>query len=209
MGVVGDLRSLSLDRAAEPEVYLAMAQKPTSRVTAVARASHSTAAALGALQEVAKGLRPGQAVGRRSTMQELLDRGLSPRRFGAGLTATFAGVALLLAAVGIYGVTALAVSQRRRELAVRQALGAAPLAVAAVVLRWCGMLLLGGAALGLLGWLALGRAVSGLLYEVRPLDGWSLAAAVGFLVLVSLAAAAAPAWKAGRLDAARVLSGGV
>lgn len=209
VGVVGDLHGLGLDRPPEPEVYLAISQRPTSRVTAVARATGSTAAALAALQEVAKTLRPGQVVGQRQTMQEVLDRGLSPRRFAAGLTATFAGVALLLAAVGIYGVTALAVAERRRELAVRQALGAAPREVAAVVLRWCGRLLAAGVAAGLCGWLAMSRLLAGLLFEVRPMDGWSIATAVGFLALASLAAAAAPAWRAVRIDAARVLSGGL
>jgi len=209
VGVVGDLHGLSLDRTPEPEIYLPIAQQPAMRVTAVARAAHSTAAALATLQEVAKSLRPGQVVGRRQTMQELLDRGLSPRRFAAGLTATFAGVALLLAAVGIYGITALAVSQRRRELAVRQALGAAPLGLVAMVLRWCALLLVCGVAGGLACCLAMGRAVAGLLFEVRTMDAWSLAAAVAFLTLVSLAAAAGPAWRAARIDAARVLGGGV
>jgi putative ABC transport system permease protein len=209
VGVVGDLRGRSLDAAPEPELYIPLAQQPSTRVAVVMRASHSTAAALGALQEVARGLRPGTVVSKRQTMQEVLDLGISPRRFAADLTATFAGVALLLAAVGIYGVTSLAVSQRRRELAVRQAMGAAPLGIAAVVLRWCGLLLAAGLVLGLGGWAALSRVVEGLLYDVRPLDGLSIAAAVGFLALATFAAALGPAWRASRIDAARVLTGGM
>jgi putative ABC transport system permease protein len=209
VGVVGDLRGRSLDAAPEAELYIPLAQQPSTRVAVVMRASHSTAAALGALQEVARGLRPGMVVSKRQTMQEVLDFGISPRRFAADLTATFAGVALLLAAVGIYRVTNLAVSQRRRELAVRQAMGAAPLGIAAVVLRWCGLPLAAGLALGLGGWAALSRVVEGLLYDVRPLDGWSIAAAVGFLALATFAAALGPAWRASRIDAARVLTGGM
>jgi len=209
VGVVGNFRGRALDHAPEPEIYLSMIQAPTVEMTVVARAAGPAGAALAAIQETARSLRPGQVLGERQTMQEVLDRGLAPRRFAAGLTATFAGVALLLAAVGIYGVVAFAVAQRRQELAVRQALGAAPRSLAALVLGWCGKLVAAGAAVGLGGWLAMGKVVASLLYEVRPLDGVSVGVAVGFLAVVALAAAGRPAWLAGRIDAARVLSGGL
>jgi len=81
-------------------------------------------------------------------------------------------------------------------------MGAAPLGIAAVVLRWCGLLLAAGLALGLGGWAALSRVVEGLFYDVRPLDGWSIAAAVGFLALATFAAAIGPAWRASRIERA-------
>jgi putative ABC transport system permease protein len=205
VGVVGDMRGQTLDRSPDPEIYIPFAQEPAIYLTIVARAAGSTAAALAALRESANEIRPGQIVARPETMAAVLDRGLSPRRFTAALIASFAAVALLLAAVGIYGVTALAVSQRQSELAVRMALGAEPSAIVAMVLRWGGLLVAGGVTIGIAGSLATRRAVSGLLYGVGPMDGVAVAAAVVFLAVVALSATLLPALRASRMDAARVL----
>jgi putative ABC transport system permease protein len=205
VGVVGDLRGQTLDRPPDPEIYIPFAQQPGIYLTVAARAAASSAAALAAIRETVKEIRPGQVVARPETMADVLDRGLSPRRFTAGLVASFAVVALLLAAVGIYGVTALAVSQRQGELAVRMALGAEPAMIAAMVLRWSGLLLAGGVVVGIAGALATRRLVSGLLYGVGPMDAVAVAAAIAFLAVVALAATLLPALRASRMDAARVL----
>jgi putative ABC transport system permease protein len=188
VGVVGDLRGRQLDQPPDAEIYIPFAQQPGIEMTVVARAAVSPGAALAALRETAKAVRPGQIVARPEIMAEVLDRGLSPRRFSAGLIASFAAVALLLAAVGIYGLTVLAVSQRRCELAVRMALGAGPAAIASMVLRWSGQLLGSGLVIGIAGSLATRRVVSGFLYGVGPMDGIAVAAAIVFLALVALAA---------------------
>jgi putative ABC transport system permease protein len=205
VGVVRDVRGRSLDQPPEPEIYLPLRQDPGAIATVVARASGSTSAALKAMQDVAKQLRPGQVVARRETLEDALDRNLSPRRFAAGLIGTFAAVALLLAAVGIYGVTALAVSHRQREFAIRLALGARPAAVTTLVLRWMGLLVAAGVVIGLAAAWAAGRTVTSLLYGVRPMDETTLAAAVLGLALVALGASLFPALWAGQTDPAPVL----
>jgi len=205
VGVVGDVRGATLDRLPEPEIYVPFAQDPGSPVTIVARARGSEAAALAALQAVARELRPGQVMQRPETMEQVLRRGLSPRRFSAGLIDSFAAVVLLLAAVGIYGVTALAVAQRRRELAVRMALGARPASIAALILRWIAALTLTGVAAGLASSLATGRLLAGFLYEARPMDELSIAVAVVILLAVALAACLLPVVRAARMNPAPIL----
>jgi putative ABC transport system permease protein len=205
VGVVGDVRGTSLDRLPEPEIYLPLAQQPGYSFTVVARARTSEPAALAALQAVARELKPGQVVQRPQTMEEVLRRGLSPRRFSAGVIDTFAAVALLLAAVGIYGVTALAVAQRRRELAVRIALGAPPSSIFGLILRWIAFFILAGVAAGLAASLASGRLIAGILYGARPLDELSVAAAVALLLAVAFTAGLLPALRAAKIDPAPVL----
>lgn len=207
-GVVEDLHGQALDRTPAPEIYLPIAQNPSRRLTVVARASGDPAAALRALQETASEIRSGQVVARPSTFDEVLDRALSPRRFAAGMIGAFAGVALLLAVVGIYGVMALAVSQRQRELAIRLALGARASAMTAMVLRWSAVLVAAGVAIGLAASAGATRALGGLLYGVEPMDGWTLAGVVLLLALAALLASLAPAFRAARVDPARILKGG-
>lgn len=205
VGVVRDLRGWSLDTPPQPEIYIPLRQDPSAEATVVARASGSATAALKAMQDVAKQLRPGQVVARRETLEEAIDRNLSPRRFAAGLIGSFAAVALLLAAVGIYGVTALAISLRQREFAIRLALGARPAAVTGMVLRWLALLLAAGVIIGLAAALATGRTVASLLYGVRPTDGATLVVAVLGLALAALAASLRPALRAGRMNPAPIL----
>jgi putative ABC transport system permease protein len=208
VGVVSDLRGTSLDRPPEPELYLPLAQDPPQYLTVAARASGSPSAALAALQAVVRQIRPGQVLARPETLEEAIDRALSPQRFAAGLIGAFAGVTLLLAAVGIFGVTSLAVSQRQRELALRQALGAPPSAITALVLRWSGLLIFAGGVAGVVGWTAASKVATSLLYEVKPMDGLSIAAALGVLAIAAFAATLLPALRASRADLARVLKSG-
>jgi putative ABC transport system permease protein len=205
VGVVNDVR-VALDRAPEPEIYIPLVQEPGAYFTVVARARSSETVALAALQAVARQLRPGQVVQRPETMEEALRRGLSPRRFSAGVIDSFAMVALLLVAVGVYGITALVVSQRRRELAVRMALGAAPWSIAALVLRWVAAFTLVGLVAGLASTLASGRLVANLLYGIGPMDELSLVGGVALLLAATLAATLVPTVRATRVNPAPVLS---
>jgi predicted permease len=208
VGVVGDVRGRSLDRRPEPEVYLPLRQQQPTEATVVARAAGSSAAALQAMQEVIRQVRPGQVLARPDTMEQVIVRGISPRRFAASLVGTFAAVALLLAAVGVYGVTVLAVSQRRRELAVRLALGAPPFSIAGIVLRWIALLVAAGIAMGLVAAVAAGRLMTAILFGVGPTDGLTLGAAGLALALIALGTCLWPAVRAARMDPFPVLNGG-
>jgi putative ABC transport system permease protein len=184
-----------------------MAQQPLRVLTVVARARGSSRAALKALHDVANGLRPRQIVSHRETLEDILGRSLSPRRFITSLTATFAVIALLLAAIGIYGVVALAVSQRRREIAVRLALGAPPSSVVGMIVRGSGILLASGVLIGLAGSFAVRKALAAFLLGVEPMDGLTVAAAILFLAAVVLSASLPVALRAGKMDAAGILKG--
>lgn len=205
VGVVADIHGQALDQAPEPEIYVPIAQKPSRRATIVARAAGEPAAALQALQAVADEVRNGQVVARPATMEEVLDDALSPRRFAAGLIGAFAAVALVLAVVGIYGVMALAVAQRQREIAIRLALGARTSSMTAMVLRRSGLLIALGAAAGLAGSLATSKALASLLYGVQPVDGVTLGGVILLLALAAFLASLVPALRAGRVDPARTL----
>jgi putative ABC transport system permease protein len=134
------------------------------------------------------------------TMDELLSDSVSPRRFAAVLTGTFAVLALLLAAVGIYGVTSYTVSQRTQEIGIRMALGAQPHGVRAVILSRTIKLAAIGVTLGLAGALALTRYLGSLLFEVRTFDPITFVAVSVLLAAAALAACLIPARRAMKVD---------
>jgi ABC-type antimicrobial peptide transport system permease subunit len=126
-------------------------------------------------------------------------------RFLAGLLAGFGTLALLLAAVGIYGVMSWTVVERRREIGVRMAAGATPLAVAGLVLRDGGRTLAVGLAIGVATAAGLGRLLSGVLFGVRPADPVTYASTAALLALVGAASLWLPAYRASRVDPVTVL----
>jgi len=133
-------------------------------------------------------------------MTQVLETSIAPRRFNTFLLSVFAAAALLLSAVGIYGVIAYSVTQRSHEIGVRMALGAARTDVILLVLRQ-GMLLGGvGIAVGLAGAVGLTRFLSTLLYEIRPIDVPTMAAVAIVLVAVACLASFIPAARATKLD---------
>jgi len=134
------------------------------------------------------------------TMEEVMADSLARRRLTLTLLGVFAGGAMLLAALGIYGVTAYMVTQRQQEIGLRMALGATRGAVLRLVIRQGMSLLAAGLAAGLVLSLALMWVLSSLLFAVRPYDPASLAAAVAVLALVALLACSIPAWRATRVD---------
>ena len=132
---------------------------------------------------------------------------MSIERSIATLAAGFGVLATLLAAVGLYGVVAYSVARRTVEIGVRMALGAARADVYRIVLKEVGVLLLAGAAVGLPAALALGKVVESQLYGVKPHDPLLIAAALGALTVVALAAAFVPARRAASIDPVRALRG--
>jgi len=138
-------------------------------------------------------------------LADVLGRGRSQRSFAFVLTAVFAGLALSLALLGLYGVLSYAVGQRRRELGIRLALGARGGQVAGLVVRQGLALTAGGLVLGLAGSLALGRVLAALVYRTSPGDPRLLAAAAGVLALAAVAACLLPALRAAQTEVRAVL----
>jgi len=131
---------------------------------------------------------------------EMIDDSVKPQRFSMTVMTAFAGLALLLAALGIYGVLANAVAQQTQEIGVRVALGATTGDVMWMVFGRALTLMGLGLAIGIAGALALTRTMAGLLFEVRPTDVTSFAGAIAGLAAVALLASLVPAWRAARVD---------
>jgi ABC-type antimicrobial peptide transport system permease subunit len=136
-----------------------------------------------------------------ATLQStLVDNTMVRERALALLSGFFSIVAIVLAAVGLYGVLSYGVVQRTREIGIRVALGARPLAVVRLIVLETGLMTLVGIAMGLAGGIVASRSVVALLYDVRPSDVWSIAAPLTCLLLACSSAALRPAWRAARVD---------
>jgi putative ABC transport system permease protein len=146
-----------------------------------------------------------QAIGAVDTMLQTFDRSLAARRFILGVVGIFAGLAVALAAIGVYGVLSYAVSRRTPEIGVRMALGAQRWDVMRLVMRESFVLAIFGAALGLAAAFGLTRLMAGLLFGVSTTDPWIFAAMAAIVVAVALVASYGPASRAARLDPTRAL----
>jgi predicted permease len=202
VGVVGSVRANGLDADAGVEAYVPYAQAPMSFFQIVARSRGPKLAA--SLRAAVAGVDRNLPVDT-TTMDELMRESLARRRLSTLLLGLFAAVAVLLALVGMYGVVAYGVAQRRHEMGVRLALGARPRQVVALVVRQGLMLALAGVALGIGLALALSRAIGGFLYGVAPTDPATFAATAALLVGVAVAGSYVPARRAGRIDPMRIL----
>jgi ABC-type antimicrobial peptide transport system permease subunit len=140
-------------------------------------------------------------------MRERLTRASGDRRFTLGLLGGFAALALVLAAVGLYGVIAFTVAERRREFAVRLALGSTAGGVLRLVIGRAMRPVLLGVAAGAAAALVLAGAMRALLFGVSTTDPTAFAAAIGVLLATALAASAVPAWRAARVELAETLRG--
>jgi ABC-type antimicrobial peptide transport system permease subunit len=164
------------------------------------RASRDPAGLARVVKEEIYGLDRAQAITDLVTLPELIHGSVSPQRFTLLLLGGFAGLALLLAAVGVYGVIAFAVGRRTREIGIRMALGAAGREIRrAVVLPAVGLAAVGVVAGSTAAWL-LGRVAPPALYEVSPHDPLTFAVVAGILLATSVGACAIPARRAARLD---------
>ncbi|HKG93548.1 MAG TPA: ABC transporter permease [Gemmatimonadaceae bacterium] len=201
VGVVGDVRYEDIESPARPAIYVPYPQSPRARGTLVLRTAAADPAALaGALRRELRALDPGHAVYDLKTMRERLHDATARSRFSTTLLGAFAAVALLLAAVGIYGVMSLAVAQRTREIGIRMALGAARGRVLSMVLAQAMALAGAGVAAGFAGAVLATRALGAILYGVTPLDPLTYAASGVLLALAAAAAALVPAVRATRVN---------
>ncbi|HSS76469.1 MAG TPA: ABC transporter permease [Thermoanaerobaculia bacterium] len=201
VGIVKDVKQYALDRTNTPQMYLPQAQFPTNYMTLVVHARGGDPAALaGPVQTAIHTLDPDQAVFDVQPMAEVLLGSIALRRFAMILLGTFAGLALVLAAVGIYGVMAYSVIRRTREVGVRMVLGAQRNDVLLLILGR-GLMLAGiGMAIGLVSALGATRLMSALLFQVSPTDPFTFAAITVLLGTVALTACYLPASRVLELD---------
>jgi putative ABC transport system permease protein len=207
VGVVGDVKQTSLALGSPDAVYFAMGQwlwvDPVQSLAV--RTRGDPAALVQSVQRAIWSIDPTPPVVRVSTMRDLVDASEAQRSFAVVIFAAFALSAIVLAVVGLYGVLARSVEERRRELGVRAALGATPARVAALFVRQGMTLALLGIAIGTLVAAAATRGLSSLLFGVTPLDAGTYAGTVALLSAFALLACAVPAGRAARVDAAITL----
>jgi putative ABC transport system permease protein len=201
VGVLRDTRSAGADLKARSEIYMPFAQSPAPSINLIVRAADPADPRLAAqVRSAVAALDPAQVVDDLIPMQEMLDSRVATPRFGAWLLGLFAGMALLLAAVGLAASIAWWVAQRTREIGVRMALGASARQVTGLVLKEGLGLGATGIVLGLGGAAASTRLIDSWLYGVKPLDAQTFAwSAAGMLAIAALASYV-PARRAARID---------
>jgi putative ABC transport system permease protein len=205
VGIVGDVRHEGLEAPPMPEVYVHYLQNPPGNPLIVLRTASDPASLGGAVRAAARDVDPGVLTYDTRTMTELRGRVMAERRFLTAAAAVFGVLALVLATIGVYGVIALSVSERTREIGIRVALGAGRGELLAMVVRQ-GLGLAGlGLAIGLPASLALAPLLASQLYGVAPGDLVSLLAVVSVLGLAALAACVVPASRALRVDPVKAL----
>jgi len=200
IGVVGDTKQYAQDDPDMPYIYGAQAQNVHIFNTIAARTDGDPMQLAQAVRAAVWSVDPEQPVWKIRSQQSLLDRAVGLPRFLAQLMGAYAALALLLAAVGIYGVMSYSVTQRTHEFGIRLALGARPADMLGMVLRRCLLLTAIGLTIGLGGALALGRLVQSLLFNTSASDQVTLASVAVILLAVALAASYFPARRAMRVD---------
>lgn len=200
VGVVGEIRQFGLANPAKPVIYMPFRQLPAPLLCFAVRTASNPLSLANAARQAVWTVDKDQAISHVMTMTQLVSESLAPQRVSVILLGIFAGLALLLAAVGIYGVISYSVTQRSHEIGVRIALGAEYRTVLKLVVGEGLRLALAGVALGVLGALGLTRFMSSLLYGVRPADPTTFVEVAVLLTLVALLASYIPARRATKVD---------
>jgi ABC-type antimicrobial peptide transport system permease subunit len=207
VGVVNDVRHFGYERDPQPEMFVLYRQLPAWRITvltALVRSRADDAAVVPAVRDALASvdrLTPADI----SLLDDAARRVTAERRFAMQALQLFGALAVLLAAIGVYGVMSFSVAQRTREMAVRSALGADRTSLLKLVLG-SGALVIGvGVLIGVAGAVASGRVIEAMLYEVSPRDPAVIGAASLLIVVIGLAAAFVPARRATRVDPMQVL----
>lgn len=200
VGVVEDVKHWDLVRPPRPEIYVPLAQSTGPQMSLAVRTEGEPEDLFAAIRAEVAAVDPDQPVFRLSTMEALISRSLYLPTLSAVLMGAFAGVALLLAAVGLAAVVAHSVGRRRQEIGIRMALGARPSQVVRLVTGQGMVAVAAGAALGLGAALAVSRLLASQLFGVEPWDPWTFGGVTAVLVMVALVASWLPARRAARVD---------
>ena len=200
-GVVADFPDWQLDQPPEPQVYMPYQRAPVvNSVRVVVRTSTDPTYVESAIRKLVSSIDRNVPVYQLQTLQQALFDSIAPRRFNMFLLGAFAGTALLLALVGVYGVIAYSVAQRTREIGIRMALGAEHGEIISMVLRQGMQMAVAGIAVGILAALALTRLMASMLYNVKSNDPATFFIVALLLALTALVACFLPALKAARVD---------
>jgi len=200
VGIVADVKQGGLTDRRQPQMYTPFVQAPWPFLATVVRTTAAPQSAAGSLRQALARLDPEQAAGEIRTLDEYVARSMATPRFTAILIGAFAGLALLLAGFGLYGVMAYSVAQRRREIGIRMALGAREADVRSLVAGQALRMGAAGVTIGLVGALLVTRILDSLLFGVTAGDPATFAGVSAVLMTVLIVAAYLPARRATRLD---------
>ena len=200
VGIVRDVKLAGLDAPSEPAYYLSSSQVPLEDMMLLVRTTTDPLSIVGAVRQAVWSIDPNQPIANVSSLEKVVDDSIAQRRLNMLLMGLFGGLALLLSAVGIYGLLSHAVTQRTQEMGIRMALGAQVGDVLKLVLRQGMMLALAGEAIGLVAAFALTRLIRGLLFGVTPNDAMTFVAVAGVLTFVALLACYLPARRATKVN---------
>ncbi|MBV9404148.1 MAG: ABC transporter permease, partial [Acidobacteriaceae bacterium] len=207
VGVVGSIKQAGLtDDTAQGAIYYPYIDRPDSNIFVVVRGGVTPDALKAVLQQAVRRIDPDLAVNEIQSMNDRISASLIDRRAPALLGGLFAGIALLLITVGTYGLLSYAVAQRRREIAIRMALGARPEKIRRYFFSLALRLLAGGIAVGWCGAWAIGRAIQAVLFHVAAHNALILAASTSMIAAVALAASLLPANRAATISPLKALA---
>jgi hypothetical protein len=210
-GVVGDIRVRGLERTSEPQVYLPHRQVPDGSLIGytpkelVVRTAAAREPLIAEVRRIIRGADAELPVGKVRTLAEVVGEQTTPRRIQVGLLGAFTALSLTLSGIGLYGLLAFSVSQRRGELGLRLALGAPVSGIVGLVMREAAVLTAAGAGAGIgLGYAA-ARGLEALLFGVQPGDAATYLVSGGIVAVLALAACALPAFRAASVDPTEAL----
>jgi ABC-type antimicrobial peptide transport system permease subunit len=200
VGVISDVHESSVEDASSPEAYVPVTQAEPEGAELVVRTrlSHDVLAA--SVMSTLRSINPGQPATESRPIQQIVDHAISPRRFFVLLVAAFAAVGLILASLGIYGVISYSVTRQTQEIGIRMALGATMARVQLDVIARTLRLALLGIVVGVLGSLAVAKAIASLLFGTEPTDPATFAGMILLLGAVALVAGYIPARRASRIN---------
>jgi putative ABC transport system permease protein len=205
VGVTADARVTSVDRLPPLMVYVPYWWRSRTSTSLLVKSAADPAGLVPAIRRTVAAIDPEIAIGRTRTLDDVVDSALASRRYQAELFIAFGAVALLIATVGVYAMTAQSVSRRRREMNIRSALGASRGQVLGLVIRQSSPPIIAGVAGGLAGALGLGGVVANLLFEVRARDPWVLSAVTIVVAAIAWLSTVAAARQGLSLDPAAAL----